>query len=247
MRRTECLCDSRIILATTMPDIKREVKIITEQTILPDVPEQVPGFPMRAWSIEIHLLDDQGQQVPANVFEKVMYELHPTFAKPKQTFNKPPFKISEQGWGEFDITIHCTAVGQRGQDYPLQHDLNFQNERYEAKHSITFRNPKPELVKLLSQSGPVGENGAAKKAAGGDKKKAGRREKNVDMEKLADGLQKLPEDDLLSVVQMVHDGKDPNTYTKNDVENGEFHVDLYTLPDNLVKQLWDFTASKVDL
>lgn len=39
------------------------------------------------------------------------------------------------------------------------------------------------------------------------------------MEKLADGLQKLPEDDLLSVVQMVHDGKDPNTYTKNDVES----------------------------
>jgi hypothetical protein len=124
----------------------------------------------------------------------------------------------------------------------------------------------------------VGENGAAKKAAGGgDKKKGGRREKNVDMEKLADGLQKLQEDDLLNVVQMVHDGKDPNTYTKNDVESefysypqskrkevggreilwdeseaneridGEFHVDLYTLPDNLVKQLWDFTASKVEL
>lgn len=29
--------------------------------------------------------------------------------------------------------------------------------------------------------------------------------------------------------------------------DGEFHVDLYTLPDNLVKQLWDFTTSKVDL
>lgn len=39
------------------------------------------------------------------------------------------------------------------------------------------------------------------------------------MEKLADGLQKLQEDDLLLVVQMVHDGKDPNTYTKNDVES----------------------------
>ncbi|QDS75847.1 hypothetical protein FKW77_001408 [Venturia effusa] len=227
--------------------IKREVKIITEQQVLPDVPEQVEGFPMRAWNIELWLIDDQGQQVPATVFEKVMYELHPTFAKPKQTFNKPPFRISEQGWGEFDITIHCTAVGQRGQDYPLQHDLNFQSERYEAKHFITFRNPKPELIKLLSQSGPVGENGAAKKAAGGDKKKGGKREKNVDMEKLADGLQKLQEDDLLAVVQMVHDGKDPTTYTKNDVENGEFHVDLYTLPDTLVKQLWDFTASKVEL
>jgi transcription initiation factor IIF auxiliary subunit len=67
------------------------------------------------------------------------------------------------------------------------------------------------------------------------------------MEKLADGLQRLPEDDLLQVVQMIHDNKTNETYTKNDVENGEFHVDLYTLPDSLVKQLWDFTAGKVDL
>ncbi|GAA4686698.1 hypothetical protein GCM10025794_23850 [Massilia kyonggiensis] len=25
---------------------------------------------------------------------------------------------------------------------------------------------------------------------------------------------------------------------------GEFHVDLYTLPDNLIKMLWDFTQEK---
>ena len=28
---------------------------------------------------------------------------------------------------------------------------------------------------------------------------------------------------------------------------GEFHVDLYTLPDSLVKMLWEFTSSKVDV
>ena len=38
------------------------------------------------------------------------------------------------------------------------------------------------------------------------------------MDKLADNLQKLGEDDLLQVVQMVHDNKTPETYTKNDVE-----------------------------
>jgi transcription initiation factor IIF auxiliary subunit len=38
------------------------------------------------------------------------------------------------------------------------------------------------------------------------------------MERLADGLQKLGEDDLLEVVQMVHDNKSPDTYIKNDVE-----------------------------
>lgn len=40
----------------------------------------------------------------------------------------------------------------------------------------------------------------------------------VDMDKLADGLQKLGEDDLLQVVQMVHDNKAPDSYTVNDVE-----------------------------
>jgi hypothetical protein len=29
--------------------------------------------------------------------------------------------------------------------------------------------------------------------------------------------------------------------------DGEFHVDLYTLPDSLVKMLWEFTAEKTTL
>jgi transcription initiation factor IIF auxiliary subunit len=39
------------------------------------------------------------------------------------------------------------------------------------------------------------------------------------MEKLGDGLQKLGEDDLLQVVQMIHDHKSNETYTKNDIES----------------------------
>lgn len=31
--------------------------------------------------------------------------------------------------------------------------------------------------------------------------------------------------------------------TKNHAE-GEFHVDLYTLPDSLIKMLWDFTSER---
>lgn len=82
------------------------------------------------------------------------------------------------------------------------------------------------------------------------------------MDKLAEGLQKLGEDDLLQVVQMVHDNKSADSYTKNDVDSmcpqpqpqnvhilifpsvGEFHVDLYTLPDTLIKMLWDFTSER---
>jgi transcription initiation factor IIF auxiliary subunit len=39
---------------------------------------------MRAWSIEIWLLNDQGQEVSPNCFEKVTYNLHPSFDKNKQ-------------------------------------------------------------------------------------------------------------------------------------------------------------------
>ena len=38
------------------------------------------------------------------------------------------------------------------------------------------------------------------------------------MDKLAENLQKLSEDNLLTVVQMIHDNKSEETYTKNDVD-----------------------------
>lgn len=55
------------------------------------------------------------------------------------------------------------------------------------------------------------------------------------MDKLADGLQKLGEDDLLQVVQMVHDNKAPDSYTKNDVER------MFLFPFDLMLPLWSRT------
>jgi transcription initiation factor IIF auxiliary subunit len=52
------------------------------------------------------------------------------------------------------------------------------------------------------------------------------------MDKLAEGLQKLNEDDLLMVVQMVHDNKSPDSYTKNDVER-EYSSIRYRTPEHL--------------
>ncbi|EOD51147.1 YEATS domain-containing protein [Neofusicoccum parvum] len=229
-----------------MPDVKRQIKLVTEQRIT-DKPQQMEGFPMRAWSIEIWLLNEQGEEVPANIFERATYRLHPSFEKRAvQSLKKPPFRIEEEGWGEFEMQIILSGVAKGG-DHSIDHDLNFQTERYEAKHWIVFKNPKPELLTLLKESGsvPGEENGARSRSALPSAKK--KKDKAVDMEKLADGLQRLGEDDLLQVVQMVHDNKTQDTYTKNDVENGEFHVDLYTLPDNLVKMLWDFTTQRTEL
>jgi transcription initiation factor IIF auxiliary subunit len=55
--------------------------------------------------------------------------------KKPTVIKKPPFRIDEKGWGEFDMTIVLSAVGKGG-DHTLAHDLNFQAERYEAKHQV---------------------------------------------------------------------------------------------------------------
>jgi transcription initiation factor IIF auxiliary subunit len=102
----------------------------------------------------------------------------------------------------------------------------------------TFKNPKGEFLRALEEGGDAGGRKADKKRAGG------KRDKNIDMEKLADQMQQLHEEDLLHVVQMIHDGKSADSYIKNDADNGEFHVDLYTLPDQLVKTLWEFVMTK---
>ena len=53
----------------------------------------------------------------------------------------------------------------------------------------------------------------------------------IDMEKLAENMQKMTEDDLLLVVQMIHDNKTAETWTKNDVDR------KYCVPETvLVRQ-----------
>lgn len=47
----------------------------------------------------------------------------------------PPFKVSEEGWGEFDMQITLTAK-ERGGDHHVLHDLNFQLEEYPHEETI---------------------------------------------------------------------------------------------------------------
>ncbi|KAI9671400.1 MAG: hypothetical protein M1831_004309 [Alyxoria varia] len=232
--------------------VKRTIRILTEQRLTPDVPSPNPGYPTRHWHIEIWMVHEgTGELVPADCYDKVIYKLHHSFnEKAKQTFKQPPFRCEEDGWGEFDMKIHLSYAGGKNNEHTITHDLNFQQEKYEAEHNVVFKNPKPELIETLRSSGPVpgGEaNGVTPNKDSAKKKTSARKDKNIDMDKLAEALQRLTEDDMLHVVQLVHEQKTQDTYVKNDVENGEFHVDLYTLPDALVKGLWDFTAAKVDM
>lgn len=53
-------------------------------------------------------------------------------SSPCAAFTKPPFRISEEGWGEFDMQIEFTA----DKAHFIAHDLHFREERYESKHVL---------------------------------------------------------------------------------------------------------------
>jgi transcription initiation factor IIF auxiliary subunit len=129
---------------------------------------------------------------------------------------------------------------EKGGKQTIAHDLNFAAAQYENEHTITFKNPSQALQQILRETGPLpsDEERKLKKVDGGKKKKT------FDVEKIADGLVKLGEDDLLQVIQMVHDHKDDSTFVQNNIDAGEFSVDLYTLPDALLKLLWDFLVGQ---
>jgi len=196
------------------------------------------GFPMKEWTIELFVLDEEGNHHPANCFNKVVYNLHPSFENPLQTFHEPPFRCTNEGWGEFEMTIECFTTEKSGKS-TLVHDLNFAAATYENIHTVTFRNPSQALQQVLRDTGPlpIEDDGTKSKNR---KLQDAKKKKGVDVEKMAEALTKLSEDDLLVVIQLIHDNKTDETYIKNDVDAGEFSVDLYTLSDGLSKQIWDF-------
>jgi transcription initiation factor IIF auxiliary subunit len=153
----------------------------------------------------------------------------------------PPFRIEEDGWGEFELQIVLTDLANK--EHPIQHDLNFTTERYENKHVIAFKTPKGDLAVALRASGPVpgdvgadlanGKKGGRVSGVGGAEGEGVKKRKKsdmrgIDMDSLAEKLQKLGEDDLLQVVQMVHDNKSEDSWMRNDVDRkcieGWFHI-----------------------
>ncbi|KAF4119763.1 transcription initiation factor TFIID/TFIIF subunit, partial [Geosmithia morbida] len=223
----------------------RKVKVVVEQNVI-DKPSPVEEFPMRAWSMRLFILDDQGNERPADVFTKVVYNLHPTFENPVQTFTKPPFVCSNEGWGEFDISIDLYTT-EKTKLAPILQDLNFLQNKYSGIHDVTFKNPSQALQERLRETGPLpnDEDRPRKKGVAGAVSGGKKSSQKFDYEKIADALQSLEEEDLLKVIQLINENKGPDTYIRSDIEvddlreAGEFSIDLYTMPDALTSKLWD--------
>ncbi|RMI97908.1 hypothetical protein BHE90_017231 [Fusarium euwallaceae] len=220
--------------------VERKIKVVTEQHVI-DKPSPMEAFPMREWSLKIFLLDEDGNERPADVFNKVVYNLHPTFENPVQTFTKAPFTCSNEGWGEFEISIDCYTT-EKTKLAPIIQDLNFQKNKYDVTHTVVFKNPSQNLQERLRETGPLptDDDHRPKKKGLATKKSA----QKYDYEKIAEALEKLEEEDLLRVIQLINENKGPDTYIRSDVEAGEFSIDLYTMPDILTTKLWDHLSKK---
>jgi transcription initiation factor TFIID/TFIIF subunit len=127
---------------------------------------------------------------------------------------KPPFVCSNEGWGEFEIGIDLYTT-EKTKLAPIVQDLNFQKEEYASIHTVVFKNPSQALQERLRETGPLPNDEDRPKKKGLASKKAAQK---YDYEKVADALQKLEEEDLLKVIQMINEGKAPDTYIRSDVE-----------------------------
>lgn len=136
-------------------------------------------------------------------------------------FTKPPFICSNEGWGEFEISIDCYTT-EKTKLSPIVHDLNFLETHYEATHTVVFKNPSQALQERLRETGPLPDD--KKKAAGGRKSGV----QKYDYEKIAEALEKLDEEDLLRVIQMINENKGPDTYIRSDVD-GKSLTDAQTM------------------
>lgn len=134
---------------------------------------------------------------------------------------------------------------EKGGKNTVFHDLNFQSPRYEVIQTVNFKNPSQSLLQILKETGSVANDDevkAAKIRKTNDSKK--RKTVSFDWDKMAEGLTKLTEDGLLHVITLIHDHKSDDTYTKNDMDNGEFSIDLMTMPEHLAQMVWDFLVSR---
>ncbi|KAF9276589.1 hypothetical protein BGZ68_009912 [Mortierella alpina] len=68
----------------------------------------------------------------------------------------------------------------------------------------------------------------------------------INIQVLAQKFQELEPDDLVELVKLVKANQTADMYVKEDGEAGEFHIDLRTLGDDLLKELWQFCAKRLD-
>ncbi|KAJ1997111.1 transcription factor TFIIF complex subunit Tfg3, partial [Coemansia thaxteri] len=107
---------------------------------------------LRNWSCS--LLDGRPKATHAHLLpyvKKVEFVLHETFDDQHRVVSHPPYKIQEEGWGEFDLLIIVHFVNCP-EPYKIVHDLSFHDgESYQKNYDFTVPNPSAGFLALFNK------------------------------------------------------------------------------------------------
>ncbi|CEP64080.1 Sas5p LALA0_S10e01816g [Lachancea lanzarotensis] len=212
-----------------LPYVERILRIKTRQWIL-NQQSTSAELPTRVWEVNLWILGPHGQELPANIFEKCTYRLHPTFPQPILTMTEPPFTLKQHGWGEFSYPIQCTFLHGCGKVEVL-HDLSFEESSYHSDIRIKVPIHVPGLREVLKTSGIVpsvpGTNGLAVTLT-------------ADLDNCIKKLVAGDEELVTDVVNLIlHHPGVIRQIEKLDLAD-QFVFNLHQLPENLLKEVIHF-------
>lgn len=79
--------------------------------------------------------------------KKVHFKLHESYANPNRIVTKPPYEITETGWGEFEVVIKIYFHDPTERPVTCYHILKlFQSPIVDGELSTTIMDPKKGLV-----------------------------------------------------------------------------------------------------
>lgn len=77
----------------------------------------------------------------ANYVKKVHFKLHESYVNPNRIVTKPPFEITETGWGEFEVVIKIYFHDPTERPVTCYHILKlFKSPIVEGDTSVTITN-----------------------------------------------------------------------------------------------------------
>lgn len=103
--------------------------------------------------------------------KKVHFKLHDSYANQNRVVTKPPFEVSETGWGEFEVTIKLHFIDPNEKPVTIYHMLRLfetdpisktisikKNLVSEFYDEIIFQDPSPLLAHSLTNTKTVSQS-----------------------------------------------------------------------------------------
>ncbi|KAE8204561.1 hypothetical protein A4X06_0g1126 [Tilletia controversa] len=117
------------------------------------------GSGLGGGSVHTRAKDDQldfhkmvgGKDDLSYMIKRIQFKLHDTYQQPTRNIDKPPFQVTETGWGEFEIVIKIYFVSESGEKpITLYHHLKLHPWLPPAVKPATTKKEE-ELVTLAAQ------------------------------------------------------------------------------------------------